>query len=127
MFSVGVVLRLRLRVCCVRCYCRRSTRCARSGSGRAAGIQPAVSLVAGLGMDDAVDHAVFSKNRDRLLTSDLAQRFSAEVNRLAKRFMSDDHFTFGGTLIQGWPAQKSFRRKDGSDDGDGANFHGQKG
>jgi len=37
----------------------------------------------GLGMDDAVwNHAVFSKNRDRLLTSDVAQRFFAEVNRL---------------------------------------------
>jgi transposase len=30
----------------------------------------------GLGMDDAVwNHAVFSKNRDRLLTSDVAQQF----------------------------------------------------
>jgi len=36
----------------------------------------------GLGMDDAVwNHAVFSKNRDRLLTSEVAQRFFAEVNR----------------------------------------------
>ena len=81
----------------------------------------------GLGMDDAVwNHAVFSKNRDRLLTSEVAQRFFAEVNRLAKRFMSDEHFTVDGTLIQAWASQKSFRRKDGSDDGDGANLHGQK-
>ena len=81
----------------------------------------------GLGMDDAVwNHAVFSKNRDRLLTSDVAQRFFAEVNRLAKRFMSDEHFTVDGTLIQAWASQKSFRRKDGSDDGDGTNFRGQK-
>jgi transposase len=81
----------------------------------------------GLGMDDAVwNHAVFSKNRDRLLTSDVAQRFFAEVNRLAKRFMSDEHFTVDGTLIQAWASQKSFRKKDGSDDGDGTNFHGQK-
>jgi transposase len=35
----------------------------------------------GLGIDDAVwNHAVFSKNRDRLLTSDVAQQFFAEVN-----------------------------------------------
>jgi transposase len=35
----------------------------------------------GLGMDDGVwNHAVFSKNRDRLLTSEVAQRFFAEVN-----------------------------------------------
>ena len=43
----------------------------------------------GLGMDDAVwNHAVFSKNRERLLTSEVAQRFFAEVNRQAKKFMS---------------------------------------
>ena len=79
-------------------------------------------------MDDAVwNHAVFSKNRDRLLTSEVAQRFFAEVNRCAKRFMSDDHFTVDGTLIQAWASQKSFRAKDGADDGDGTNFHGQKG
>ena len=81
----------------------------------------------GLGMDDAVwNHAVFSKNRDHLLTSDVAQRFFAEVNRLAKRFMSDEHFPVDGTLIQAWASQNSFRKKDGSDDGDGTNFHGQK-
>src|SRR5580704_15073489 len=80
----------------------------------------------GLGMDDAVwNHAVFSKNRDRLLNSQVAQRFVAEVNRLAKRFMRDEHFTVDGTLIQAWASQKSFRAKDGGDD-DGTNFHGQK-
>jgi hypothetical protein len=72
------------------------------------------------------DHAVFSKNRDSLLNSEVAQRFFAEVNRQAKRFMSDEHFTVDGTLIQAWASQKSFRPKDGSDGGDGANFHGQK-
>src|ERR1022692_5072161 len=39
----------------------------------------------GLGMDDAVwNHAVFSKNRDRLLNSEVAQQFFAAVNRQAK-------------------------------------------
>src|ERR1700688_2335539 len=81
----------------------------------------------GLGMDDAVwNHAVFSKNRDRLLSSAVAQQFFSEVNRQAKRFMSDEHFTVDGTLIQAWPSQKSFRSKDGSDDDDGSNFRGQK-
>jgi transposase len=81
----------------------------------------------GLGMDDAIwEHSVFSKNRDRLLTSAVAQRFFAEVNRQAQKFMSDEHFTVDGTLIQAWASQKSFRSKDGSDDGDGGNFHGQK-
>ncbi len=40
--------------------------------------------------------------------------------------MSDEHFTVDGTLIQAWASQKSFRRKDGSDDGDGSNFRDQK-
>jgi len=80
----------------------------------------------GLGMDDAVwNHAVFSKNRDRLLTSDVAKQFLAAVIGQAKRFMSDDHLTVDGALIRAWASQKNFRRKDGSD-GDGANFHGQK-
>jgi transposase len=80
----------------------------------------------GLGMDDAVwNHAVFSKNRDRLLTSEVAQQFFAAVNEQAKRFMSDDHFTVDGTLIQAWASHKSFRSKDGPED-DGTNFHGQK-
>ena len=78
-------------------------------------------------MDDAMwNHEVFSKNRDRLLNSEMAQRFFAEVNRRAKPYMSDDHFTVDGTLIQAWASQKSFRPKDGSDDEDGSNFHGQE-
>jgi len=31
-----------------------------------------------------------------------------------------------GTLIEAWASQKSFQKKDDSDDGDGANFHGQQ-
>ncbi len=84
----------------------------------------------GLGMDDACgNHAVFSKNRDRLLNSEVAQQFFAAVNQQAKRFMSDDHFTVDGTLIQAWASHKSFRAKDDSNDSDGSdgtNFHGQK-
>jgi transposase len=80
----------------------------------------------GLGMDDAMwNHAVFSKNRDRLLNAEMAQRFFAEVNQRAKRYRSDDHFTVDGTLIQAWASQKSFRKKDGSG-GDGTNFRDEK-
>jgi len=81
----------------------------------------------GLGMDDLVwGHSAFSKNRDRLLVSAVVQSFFAQVNLRAKKFMSDEHFTVDGTLIQAWASQKSFRSKDGSDDGDGTDFHGQK-
>jgi hypothetical protein len=61
-----------------------------------------------------------------LLVSAVAQSFFAQVNLRAKKFMSDEHFTVDGTLIQAWASQKSFRSKDGSDDGDGTDFHGQK-
>jgi len=78
----------------------------------------------GLGMDDAVwNHAVFSKNRDRLLTSEVAQQFFAAVLEQAKPFLSNDHFTVDGTLIEAWASQKSFRSKD-APDSDGTNFHG---
>jgi len=51
----------------------------------------------GLGVDDAMwNHAVFSKNRDRLLNSEMAQEFFAAVKVQAKRFMSDEHFTLDG-------------------------------
>ena len=43
-----------------------------------------------------------------------------------KPLLSDEHFSVDGTLIEAWASQKSFRPKDGSDAGDGANFHGQK-
>jgi transposase len=73
----------------------------------------------GLGIDDTVwNHAVFSKNRDRLLTSDVVQQFFAEVNKKAKRFISDEHFTVDGALIQAWASQKSFRSKDGFNESD---------
>ena len=49
------------------------------------------------------------QNRDRLLNSAVAQRFFAEVNRQAKRFMSDEHFTVDGTLIQAWASQMTLR------------------
>ena len=83
----------------------------------------------GLEIDDPVwNHAVFSKNRDRLLNQDLAQRFFAHVKAQATGLMSDEHFTVDGTLIEAWAGQKSFRRKDNDKDGggDGGDFHGEQ-
>src|SRR5664279_2541336 len=55
----------------------------------------------GLEIDDGVwNHAVFSKNRDRLLNQDLAQKFFAHVKEQAAGLMSDEHFTVDGTLIE---------------------------
>jgi transposase len=74
----------------------------------------------GLEIDDEVwNHAVFSKNRDRLLNQDLAQRFFARVKEQAAGLMSDEHFTVDGTLIEAWAGQKSFRRKHEEDQAQG--------
>jgi transposase len=83
----------------------------------------------GLEIDDAVwNHAVFSKNRDRLLNQELAQSFFAAVKAQAVGLLSDEHFTVDGTLIEAWAGHKSFRRKGSAEDGrdEGRNFHGEK-
>jgi transposase len=71
----------------------------------------------GLGIDDAVwDRTVFSINRDRLLGSELAREFFNRVLYLAEwqGFVSDEHFSVDGTLIEAWASHKSFVKKDGS-------------
>ena len=82
----------------------------------------------GLTMDDAVwTPTVFTKNRDRLLNDVIADRFFQRVVARAQPFMSDEHFTVDGTLIEAWASQKSFQPKDGPPaDGGNANFHGQR-
>jgi transposase/IS5 family transposase len=85
----------------------------------------------GMEMDEVVwNHAVFSKNRERLLNDEIAEGFFRRVLERAKPFMSDEHFTVDGTLIEAWASQKSFRRKDGKCHPPGAagevDFHGEK-
>ena len=84
----------------------------------------------GMEMDEAVwDHAVFSKNRERLLNQEIAAAFFGRVLKLAKPYLSDEHFTVDGTLIEAWVSQKSFRPKEeGESEGTPreADFHGQR-
>jgi len=85
----------------------------------------------GMEMDEAVwNHAVFSKNRERLLNEEIAETFFRRVLERAKPFMSDEHFTVDGTRIEAWASQKSYRRKDGKSNPPGAggdvDFHGEK-
>jgi len=85
----------------------------------------------GVEMDEAVwNHAVFSKNRERLLNEEIAESFFQRVLERAKPHMSDEHFTVDGTLIEAWAGQKSFRRKDGKGKPPGpggeVDFHGDK-
>lgn len=71
----------------------------------------------GLGIDDPVwDHSVFSKNRDRLLTTEIAREFLAALlaEPKVKRLLSHEHFSVDGTLLKAWASMKSFRPKDGS-------------
>jgi hypothetical protein len=79
---------------------------------------------------------VFSKNRDRLLEADVAQKFFAQVLEQARtaNLTSDEHFSVDGTLLEAWASQKSFQRKEGpaqppaDDDRSNptVNFHGEE-
>jgi transposase len=77
----------------------------------------------GLSMDDGVwVPTVFTKNRERLIEHDAVVAFFNEVVHTAKkkRWLSGEHFSVDGTLIQAWASHKSFVHKDGSDDEDDA-------
>ncbi len=66
----------------------------------------------GLGIDDAVWVAtVFTKNRDRLLTTEMSQKFLAALlaHGEVAPLLSDEHFSVDGTLIKAWASMKSFQ------------------
>ena len=82
------------------------------------------------------DASTFSKNRQRLLDADVADEFFAAVVRQAKlrRYISSDHFSVDGTLLEAWASHKSFKPKDSERDSHDApkgrnaevGWHGQK-
>ena len=81
----------------------------------------------GLSMDDAVwVPTVFSKNRDRLIEHDVVVALFNEIVTMAdaEGWLSNEHFSVDGTLIQAWASHKSFLPKD-DQDGDGSDFRGQ--
>jgi hypothetical protein len=93
----------------------------------------------GLGVDDPVwDHSSFSTNRDRLLYGEIAAKFLAAVlsHPRVKQFLSSQHFSVYGILIEAWASLRSFKPKDlpseGGDDPSGggrnrpADFCGKK-
>lgn len=68
----------------------------------------------GLGMDAEVwDTTVFSKNRERLIGGEVAQKFFAAVREQGERagLLSDEHFTVDGTLIEAWASRRSYEPK----------------
>ena len=68
----------------------------------------------GLGIDDPVWVAtVFTKNRDRLLTTEMSRKLLAAIlaHRDVAPLLSDEHFSVDGTLIKAWASMKSFQPK----------------
>src|SRR5207244_9137417 len=68
----------------------------------------------GLNMDDPIwDVTVFTKNRERLMKGEVAERLLLAVveQAHAHRLLSEEHFTVDGTLIQAWVNRRSFREK----------------
>lgn len=81
----------------------------------------------GMDMDEPVwDPTVFTKNRDRLLTHEVARSFFDRVVARGRGLMSDEHFTVDGTLVEAWASQKSFQRKDGTGGDDPRDFRGHQ-
>jgi transposase len=88
----------------------------------------------GLGIDDAVwAPTTFTKNRDRLLTGDIAAAFfdAVLIHADTARLLSDEHFSVDGTLLEAWASHKSFRPRDeepptGGGGNPTVNFHGQR-
>lgn len=69
----------------------------------------------GLGIDDPVwVPTVFSKNRDRLLTTDMSRKVMAAIlaHPSVRPLLSDEHFSVDGTLIKAWASMKSFQPKE---------------
>jgi transposase len=68
----------------------------------------------GLGIDDPVwVPTVFTKNRDRLLTTEMSHKVMAAIlaHREVAPLLSDEHFSVDGTLVKAWASMKSFQPK----------------
>jgi transposase len=82
----------------------------------------------GLSIDEKVfDASTFSKNRDRLLTHEVAQGFLSSLLSLpeVKGLLSAEHFSVDGTLLKAWASMKSFRPKSLSSGEDPRNGSGE--
>jgi len=92
----------------------------------------------GLPLSAPVFHATsFTKNRDRLLTSEVAEAFFAQIREQAEahRLLSREHFSLDGTLIEAVAALKSLRPLEESEGGEpptgggrnrNVDFHGER-
>jgi transposase len=77
----------------------------------------------GLGIDDPVwVPTVFTKNRDRLLNTEIARKLLAAVlaHKEVAPLLSDEHFSVDGTLIEAWASMKSLQPKAAPEPPDGS-------
>ena len=81
----------------------------------------------------AFDVSTFSQNQQRLIRHEVAELFFHEVVELARaqQWISNEHFTVDGALIEAWASMKSFRPKDEPPQGPGpgnpwAKFTGER-
>jgi transposase len=68
----------------------------------------------GLSIDDPVwVPTMFTKNRDRLLTTEVSRKVMAAIlaHRDVAPLLSDEHFSVDGTLVKAWASMKSFQPK----------------
>lgn len=68
----------------------------------------------GLSIDEGVwVPTVFTKNRDRLLNTDISQKLMAAIlaHEKVEPLLSDEHFSVDGTLVESWASFKSFKPK----------------
>jgi transposase/IS5 family transposase len=85
--------------------------------------------------EEVFDNSSFSKNQERLMEHEVAKVFFEQIVKLAREhgWVSDEHFSVDGTLIEAWASMKSFVPKDQprpSEEDDPGNadvdFRGQK-
>jgi transposase len=59
------------------------------------------------------DVTVFTKNRGRFLTSEVAQEWLKSIVREARQqdLLDEEHFSVDGTLIQAWASERSYQPK----------------
>ena len=70
---------------------------------------------AGLGIDDPVwVPTVFTRNRDRLLTTGMSRKVMAAIpeHPEVRALLWDDHVSAGGTLVKAWASMKGFQPRD---------------
>lgn len=82
--------------------------------------------------EQAFAPTTFTKNQDRLIKHRIAEEFLFTIVDLAEArgWVSNEHFSVDGTLIESWASLKSFRSRDeGPKSGDGngwSDFKGEK-